>query len=292
MKTGLAVSATLHAALLLWGIVSFTAKPLVAAPTDSLPVDIISAKEFSELTKGAKNAPNTETAKPLVEKIGENKPQDELTPKVVEKPEIKTSSAPPPPQAESKPAESQPEKKPQPKPDPIAEALKKEEAKKAAEAKAKAKAEQQQKLAQQPKFDPNQIAALLDKRDAQRMAAAGEALAPMPALGVRSGSAPKLSQSELDAMRARLMQLWNPPAGVQNPEELVVKIRIQLGRDGKLNGPPIVLTSGRGTLYQTARDNAIRALFRGQPFDMLSANTYEVWKEIEITFDPRDMYRG
>jgi colicin import membrane protein len=54
----------------------------------------------------------------------------------------------------------------------------------------------------------------------------------------------------------------------------------------------MVLTSGRGMLFQTARDNAIRALYRGQPFDMLSPATYDAWKEIEITFDPRDMYRG
>jgi hypothetical protein len=114
----------------------------------------------------------------------------------------------------------------------------------------------------------------------------------MPALGTRSGNSPRLSQSELDAMRARLMQLWNPPAGARNPEELVVRIRIQLGRDGRLASPPMVLTSGRGTLFETARDNAVRALFRGQPFDMLSPRTYDTWKEIEITFDPRDMYNG
>jgi colicin import membrane protein len=93
-------------------------------------------------------------------------------------------------------------------------------------------------------------------------------------------------------MRRRLMQLWNPPAGVQNPEQLVVKIRITLGRDGRLNGPPNVLTSGRGTIFETARDNAVRALLIGQPFQMLSPATYDLWKEIEITFDPRDMLRG
>ena len=37
---------------------------------------------------------------------------------------------------------------------------------------------------QQPKFDPTQIAALLDKREPQRQAAAGETLVPVPWLGV------------------------------------------------------------------------------------------------------------
>jgi colicin import membrane protein len=41
-----------------------------------------------------------------------------------------------------------------------------------------------------------------------------------------------------------------------------------------------------------SRDSAIRAVFRGQPFDMLRPETYEEWKDIEITFDPRDMIRG
>lgn len=293
-KTGLIVSVIAHAAFFTWGIVSFSARPLEAKPTDSLPVDIISAEKFSQLTKGLKTGKKDAPNKEQVEKVAEPKPVEETpTPKVTEKKEVKTAAAeptPPMPPEQQKVEPPKPDKKPPPK-DEIAEALKKEQIKKKQEEQKQKAAEKKQQ--QQPKFDPNQIAALLDKRDPTRQTLTGSALSPQPAaLGVRSGSAPKLSQSELDAMRQRLMQLWNPPAGVQNPEQLVVKIRIQLGRDGKLNGPPLVLTSGHGTLFETARDNAIRALFRGQPFEMLSKDTYDLWKEIEITFDPRDMYRG
>jgi outer membrane biosynthesis protein TonB len=294
MRTGLIISALAHAALLLWGLISFSARPLEAAPTEALPVDIVSTKQFSELTKGVKNAPKEAEPKPLVEKIGDPKPVEDSSAKVDEKRKIKAAKAeapPPLPVPEPKPVEK-PEKKPPPKVDPIAETLKKEEARRKAEEKAKAKTAPRKPVPQQPSFDPNQIAAMLDKRNPQRLAATGDALVPMPGLGVRDGSAARISQSELDAMRARLMQLWNPPAGVQNPEDLIVKVRIQLGRDGRLAGPPMVLTAGRGMLFETARDNAIRALYRGQPFDMLSAATYDAWKEIEITFDPRDMYRG
>jgi colicin import membrane protein len=292
MKAGLTISTAAHAGLLLWGLVSFSARPLEAKQTDSLPIDIVTDKEFSKLAAGVKNAPKAETPKPLVEKVAEPKPTDEPTPKISDKPEIKTASEPPP-QAEAKPAEAKPEKQAPPQVDAIAEALKNEEAKKKREeAKAKAAELKKQKEAQQPKFDPKQIAALLDKREPQRQASAGETLSPSPALGTRTGTGPKLSQSELEAMRARLMQLWNPPAGVQNPQELIVKVRIQLARDGRLIGNPTILSSGNSTLFTIARDNAIRALHRGQPFDMLSQSTYELWKEIEITFDPRDMYRG
>ena len=105
-------------------------------------------------------------------------------------------------------------------------------------------------------------------------------------------TAAQISQSELDALRARLAQLWNPPAGARNPDELVVLIRVKLKPDGTLAGPPMVLTSGRSPLFTAARDSAVRALFRGQPFDMLKPEHYEQWKEIEINFDPRDMIRG
>jgi colicin import membrane protein len=294
MKTGLTISALVHAALLLWGLISFSARPLEAAPKDALPVDIISDKEFSELTKGVKNAPKGAPPGPLVEKIGDPKPVDDSAAKVSEKREIKEAKLaaeppPPPPLPEPRPKEAKPEKKEPPKVDPIAETLKKEEAKKKAEERAKAKAAKQKPL---PKFDPTQIAALLDKRDPQRLAATGEALAPVPGLGTPRGSAPKLSQSEIDALRARLMQLWNVPAGVQNPDEMKVTVLIRIGRDRKLAAPPRVLTSGTSTMFQAARDNAMRAVFMSQPFDMLRPEHYDLWKEIEITFDPRYMNGG
>jgi len=291
MRTGLTISALAHAGLLAWGLISFSARPLDATPKDALPVDIISSKDFSELTKGVKNAPKAETPKPLVDKVAEKeKLADEITPKVVEKPEIRTASAEPPPAPQ--PAEAKPDKKPPP--DPIAEALKKEEAKKKAEAKAKAKAEaeQKRKLAEQPKFDANQIAALLDKRSPQRIASTGSDINAAPSLGVPTATALRLSQNELDAMRARLMQLWSMPAGVQNPEEWVVRVRVKLGPDRRLVAPPVVLNAGRGSTFETARDSALRAIYRGQPYDMLTPANYEIWKDVEIIFDPRDMSRG
>ena len=137
-----------------------------------------------------------------------------------------------------------------------------------------------------------QLAALLDKRDPKRSAATGNDLNSAPTLGAASGNAAQLSQSEIDALRARLMGLWNPPVGIQNPQDFVIRVRIRLGRDGKLSAPPIVLTSGTGTLFSSARDSAVRAVFQGQPFDMLRPEHYETWKDIEVTFDPRDMFRG
>jgi colicin import membrane protein len=233
----------------------------------------------------------------MVEKVAEKKLVDDPALKVSEKKEIKEAKAePPPPLPEPRPEPPKPAeaKQPEPKVDPIAEALRKDEAKKKQEPKKEQKQAQkpQPKKQEQPKFDPDKVAALLDKRAPLRHMATGDTLSPTASLGTPSATAARLSQSEIDALRARLAQLWNPPVGAKTPEELVVRVRVRLGRDGRLAGPPMVLTSGTSTLFQTARESAIRALFRGQPFDMLLPENYDQWKDIEITFDPRDMLRG
>lgn len=295
MKTGLAISALLHAALLLWGVISFAARPLEAAPTDALPVDIISDKQFSEITKGVKNAPKDAPLAPLVEKVGDRNPVDDSSAKVSEKKDIKAAKAepePPPPMPEPKPkqAEAKPEKKEPPKVDQIAEALKKEEAKKKIEEKkAKAKAEKEKK---QPKFDPNQIAALLDKRDPQRQASIGATLSQNPSLGFSNGPAAQLSQSEIDALRRRLGECWHPPVGAADGARLKVVLRVQFKPDGSVAASPQLVAATASPHGPAMAESATRAILSCQPFTMLRREHYDQWKDIEITFDPRDMFGG
>ncbi|MPZ56683.1 MAG: hypothetical protein GEU91_09355 [Rhizobiales bacterium] len=297
MKVDWAISAIAHAGLLAWGLVSFSAKPF-EAPPEGVPVDIVSTTEYSQVMAGSKKAPKAEKPKPLVEKIAEKKIVEDPTPKISEKTEIKEAKAEPPPPApvpEPRPKPPQPAAaKQEPKVDEIAEALKRENAKKREEArKEQRKAEKPvPRKPEQPAFDAAKVAALLDKRAPQRQATADDALNRTASLGLPSANSARLSQSEIDALRARLAQLWNPPIGAKSPEELIVRVRVRLSRDGRLSGPPQVLTSGTSTLFQTARESAIRALFRGQPFNMLLPEHYDQWKDIEITFDPRDMMRG
>ena len=309
MRTAYTISAVGHAAILLWSVLSFAAKPL-PDPVPSLPIDLVTADEFSKITAGIKDAPKVDAPKPLVEKEAETKPVEEQTAKVDTK-EVKAArevepSPPEPKPVENKPDESKPveakpaEKSPaeqqqaEAKPDPIAEKLAKEDVKKPEPKKVAAKTPMPPRKPAPParKFDAKKVEALLDKRDATRLAAAGNLLSPQASLGLPSGTATTLSMSELDALRARLANLWNIPAGAKDPRELTVLIRIRLKPDGTLNGPPMVLTSGKTPLFAAARDSAIRAIFRGQPYDMLRPEHYEQWKDIEITFDPREMIRG
>jgi len=287
-----AASVAVHLVVLGWGVFTFAIKPRTADSKEAMPVDIISTADFSQLTAGARNAPQLEKAKPLADKVGERKQADDPTAKLAPKEVAAATDVPPPTPAPRPPAPAE-KKQSEPKRDLIADAIKKDQVKKAEPKKADAKAPTLPKKQQeQPKFDPRKVEALLDKRTPQRVAAVGDTVNDTVSLGAPSEIAAQLSQSEIDALRARLAQLWNPPAGATNPEELVVQIRMKLKPDGTLAGPPMVLTSGRSPLFVAARDSAVRALFRGQPFDMLRPEHYEQWKDIEITFDPREMIRG
>jgi outer membrane biosynthesis protein TonB len=323
MKTGLTISIVGHACVLLWGLVSFSSKPLNAPPVESMPIDIISTKEFSELRAGARNAPKAETPKPLVEKAGDKKPVDNPLAKIVEKPELITASSdtPPPPQAEPpdpkaggpQPAEAKPEPKPpeekpaQAKSDPIAEAIKKDETKKEEPKKDETKTTEVKKpepkkaevkpaaakkpdAKPQPKFDANKIAALLDKRQPQRVAAVGETLNRTLALGTRTGEAVSLSQSELDALRARLHQCWNAPAGAADADKRRVLLVLRFNQDGTLSSPPQPETAASDPFTQAMIDSAVRATLRCQPYTMLSPAKYELWREIEVDFSLDDMF--
>jgi len=310
MKRSLIISGGAHVIVLAWGLVAFAAKPNEAPPTEPLPVEFISATQFSQLTAGVKNAPKAiKDAKPLADKVGDPKPVKELAPKVADKPEIKTESAPQPqsspqPKTESKPPEKAERRKDtKPKLDQIAQELKRDDAKKPPKPVKKPPAFRPDQIARElqkdapkkppTKFDANEVAALLDHREPQRQLATAETLNGNVSLGVSSGRAAQLSQSELDALKQKLISLWNPPAAVStNPEQYVVTIRIRLTRDYRLDGQPIVLTNGQGPLFEATRDSALRAVFQAQPYDMLSQPTYDQWKEMDINFDPREVFGG
>jgi colicin import membrane protein len=331
MKRSVIISSIAHVIVLGWGLVAFAARPSDAPPVEALPVEFISANQLSQLTHGVKNAPKAlENPKPLVDKIGEPKPVKELAPKVADKPEIRTDSAaaaappkepkpepkpevkpePRPAEKVEKPKEPEPKptekaekpKDPKPKPDQITDELKKDEPKKPPKKPPEFKPDQiaeelrkddTRKPRTQTKFDANQVAALLDHREPQRQVATGATLSNVASLGAPNGNAAHLSQSELEALRAKLISLWNPPPAISStPDQYVVTIRIRLTRDHRLIGPPEVLNGGSGPLFEATRDSAVRAVIQGQPYDMLSATTYDLWKEMDINFDPREVFGG
>jgi outer membrane biosynthesis protein TonB len=297
MRIGLTISTVLHAIVLLWGLITFAPKPFEAQATDSLPVDIISSTEFSQMVAGSRTAPKAPVPKALAEKVGEAKPADNPAPKVVEKPEIVATAAKEAPPPEAKPeAKREPERKQTaPKVDPIAEALKKDEAKpepKKEEARIPTPPHRPDPPKPQPKFDATRIAALLDKRDPQRQAALGEILNHTPALGTPKGSAPVLSQSELEAFKRKVQTCWSPPVGAAYADKFKVEITIRLRRDGTLDGPPELERGAPDTYGRIMNESAVRALIQCQPYTMFAPAKYDDWKEIPLSFDPIEMFGG
>ena len=313
MKAGWTISAVLHGVILGATLIVFAIKPLNAPPLEFLTTDIISDADFSQITNGIKTAPKAETPKPLVEKIAETKPVEEHNAKVVDKkPEIVATSDkvdPPKPQVEQKKAEPKPPtpaqksepkqafaKEPEQKVDPIAEALKKDTQKPDPKTQQKAETplppKKPEPVKPQPKFDASRIAALLDKRDPQRHSATGATLSQTPSLGTATGRSASLTQSEIDALRARIQQCWNPPAGLAEARDLVVVVRIRFNTDGSLSADPTLSNSGSHPTFQVAAESALRAVRRCAPYSFMPVAKYDVWKDVEVTFDPRDMFRG
>src|SRR5215472_9872594 len=309
MRTGYTISAIGHALVLGWGLVWFSAKPLEVPPTDSVVADVISETEFSQLTAGSQNAKQTPKPAPVVDKAGDVKaPPKDPTLKVSDKQEVQTATATPPapPQPDVKPPDPKPpEAKPAepqsatapataapPVPDPIAEALQREEAKKKEEAKKLEEAKKREEV----KVDLDRIqTALLDKRTPQRQAVTGTMVNPTPALGTTTGTAPELSQNELARLqamlKAQLTSCWNPPVGVREAKDLIVKVGFSLNRDGSLSGAPIVLNRGSNPLFRVAAESAVRAVLSCQPL-RLPPSRYEWWQQVEVNFDPIDMFGG
>jgi colicin import membrane protein len=295
-------SIAVHVVALVWGALTFAARPLQGDPTP-MPIDIISVSEFTELTAGSRNAPKAQPAKPVAEQLGERKPPDDPAAKVA-KTEVHAATdkaaelpEPKPPTPEKKQSE--------PQRDPIAEAIKKDAAKpepkraeqkpepKTAEAKPEKKVEPKAPPKKdQPKFDPRQVEALLDKRTPQRVAATGDVINNNVGIGAPNASSNQLSLSEIDAFRRHLRNCWNPPAGAPNNKRIVVPITIRLKMDRTLAAQPEVEMRATDPYSLAMIESARRAIIACQPYTMFSLPKYDIWKELSIDFDPVEMFGG
>jgi hypothetical protein len=313
------ISAVGHAAVLLWTLISFGGAKSLDTPEEPMPVDIVSIKEFSQAMSGAQSAPKAEKPSPVVDKVGDPNPVEDPTLKVSQRPPVEATESAPPPPSDPSPPEPKPEQKDtkptEPTVDPVAEALKKEEAqkkleeqrqleqkkleeqKKAEEQKkreearkrAEAKRIEDAKKREEAKKNEERIAQLLNQTDPRREAATGAVPNQTPNLGSAKGTASTLSQTELDAMRARLMSNWHVDEAIlERPEKYVVLVRIKLGRDRMLSAPPQVVSAGSDPLGQATAEAAKRAILVSQPFDMLTPSNYDQWMDMEINFDPNE----
>jgi hypothetical protein len=287
MRTSLTISCAGHAAVLVLSVVTFVGRPHPAEPTEALPIDIVSASELAKMTSGAKNAPPAEKPTPVAEKIGDPTPPPEDANAKIANKEIKAATDTPP-APEVKPPEPKAKKPPQPAPPPvdqIADVLKKDDKPESKKPDPKPPTPPKKPAQEAPAFDPRQVEALLNKQAPQRVASAGNQVSSVPTVGTSKNSDDKVTQNELAAMQAKILQLWIVPIGAKE-EELSFDIQIQLNRDGTLAVPPKVNTAGDSPLLARAKESAIRALTQGAPYTMLRPEHYETWKDPIIAFHP------
>ena len=289
-RTASVISAGLHVAVLLWALLTFTSSPLKVTPAESLPIDLISEKQFSELAKGQKDAPKINVPKPLVEQQAEAKPVEDSKAKVANK-EVKAAhDATPPP--EPKPQKEQPAKaKPEPPPkiDPIGEKIK-QDTKQPVVKNEPLPPRRPPMPHYEPMFDADKIAALLDKRVPTRMAATGAALNDDPSVGYVHGLATQLSQDEIAALKRRITECWNVPAGAKDAQNLTVIFRVMFRQDGTVERGPALVGASPGSPFGPAfADSGKRAILQCQPYTMLKPEHYKSWRDIEIQFRPEDL---
>ena len=296
MRVSLTISAIVHLAVLGMCLVALAAQPVEAPNTPTMAINTISVKDFTELTKGVKDAPKlkVDDIKPVADKIDTPKPVDEVAPKPVDKkPEIKTDTSAqqqPEPKPEPKPADKPAKAKPPDyKPDKIADLLKKDAAK---QPKPDDKANPDTPPRDAPQFNPDQVAALLDKRDPQRQIASADSPHNQADLGNSDGTAAQLSQDEMGALQSRISKCWSPPSGITEATKIYVVLRVQFKTDGSMSREPILVEGTASPLGPALAESAKRALLLCQPFTMLKPEHYDQWKDIEMKFDPRILLGG
>ncbi|WP_068087129.1 hypothetical protein [Polycladidibacter stylochi] len=305
MRKALIASVSAHVLLLGAGFIALPdVDSLTAEPVESLPVDLVSIEELTKLQQGAAQAKKVKESsiapakkpRPPVKKEqpkgqsnndnNKNAPQKKArnenarAPEPQPAPPQKIEPKQPSPKLET--ADSQAEVGP--------EAKKEDKPKQLVKVRPRVKPRFQPQKQEKPKknnFDPNKIAALLNKTTPS---GGGVAQDTTPtSLGVQSGQQNvKLSLSELDALRGQIARCWNPPVGAVGAETLIVSLQFDLSRNGEVQGSPMVLNSISHPAFGAAAQSAIRAVYRCAPYNLPVAK-YQSWQTVKINFDPRAM---
>tara|TARA_B100001741_G_scaffold297211_1_gene281770 strand:+ start:1057 stop:1806 length:750 start_codon:yes stop_codon:yes gene_type:complete len=143
-------------------------------------------------------------------------------------------------------------------------------------------------------FDPNNIAALIDKSKVES-AETNKKDNKVTQDQVKNFDNAGLTLSEEDALKAQIFGCWSIPLGLPYNENLLVRIKLQLKPDGTVIKSEILDHArmnrpGQG-FYKVLAESALRAVKLCQPLRVPSTG-YERWKELQLNFDAREMLEG
>ena len=143
-------------------------------------------------------------------------------------------------------------------------------------------------------FDPNNIAALIDKskEESAETTNKNDKITQDQQKSVENVG---LSLSEEDALKAQIFACWSIPLGLPYNENLLVRIKLQLKPDGTVMKSEILDHArmnkpGQG-FYKVLAESALRAVKLCQPLRVPTTG-YERWKELQLNFDAREMLEG
>ena len=143
-------------------------------------------------------------------------------------------------------------------------------------------------------FDPNNIAALIDKSKIESAETTNKT-DKITQDQEKNVDFSGLSLSEEDALKAQIFGCWSIPLGLPYNEDLLVRIKLQLNPDGSIINSEILDHArmnkpGQG-FYKVLAESALRAIKLCQPLRVPSTG-YERWKDLQLNFDAREMLEG
>ncbi len=269
MNRSILVSSVLHLILII--ITAMSLPFLTKKPINLPPVISVELIQITDKT----NIPYAPKAKKTIEKIKEEENKlvsKQAPPKKVKK--IKPDSVPLPEQDIEKIKKIQEDKQ---NPEKIDNEVK-----------------QVSEFEKKELFDPNNIAALIDKSKVDSADTLKKTEKVSQDLD-RNVENTGLSLSEEDALKAQIFGCWSIPLGLPYNENLLVRIKLELKPDGSVISSEILDHArmnkpGQG-FYKVLAESALRAIKLCQPLRVPSTG-YERWKDLQLNFDAREMLEG
>ena len=143
-------------------------------------------------------------------------------------------------------------------------------------------------------IDTNQIAALIDKAketEAEQIKEKNKISQSNKKVAFASG----LTLSQEDALRAQIFGCWSVPLGLPYDEDLLVRIKLQLKKDGTIMKSEILdherMNKPGQKFYKVLAESALRAVRLCQPLKVPPTG-YDKWKDLQLNFNPTEMLKG
>jgi hypothetical protein len=142
--------------------------------------------------------------------------------------------------------------------------------------------------------DTSQIAALIDKAKEEE-AVKQKKTSKITQSNQKNSFATSLTLSEEDALRAQIFGCWSVPLGLPYDEDLLVRIKLNLKKDGTIMKSEILdhqrMNRPGQKFYKVLAESALRAVRLCQPLKVPPTG-YDKWKEIQLNFNPTEMLKG